>query len=85
MGLSTQFTFVASVALAFGLAAASQSLAGCGGYCEARQARLICHQAVKNKGLRAHERDAEFARCRADPASYLELGQAANNAGMNVE
>ena len=66
---ATHSVIVASIALAFGLADAQQSFAGCGGYCEAQQARAICHQAVKDQELKAHERDAEFERCKADPVS----------------
>ena len=76
---------VASIALAFGLAGARQSVAGCGGYCEARQARAICHDAVKAQGLRAQAREAEFEKCKADPASYLQLDQLTDDAEMIVE
>jgi hypothetical protein len=64
---------VASVALAFGLADVRQSFAGCGGYCEAQRARATCHQAVEAQGLQARARDAQFDKCKADPASYLQL------------
>jgi hypothetical protein len=76
---------VASIALTFGLVDARQSFAGCGGYCEARQARAICHFAVKDRGLKAHERDSEFERCKADPASYLQLERVTNDSEMNLE
>jgi hypothetical protein len=61
---------VASIALAFGLGDVAQSIAGCGGYCEARQLRAICHHAVAAHGLKAHERDVEFEKCKANPLSY---------------
>ena len=76
---------VASVALAFALADMGRSFAGCGGYCEARQARAICHDAVTAQGLQARERDAEFERCKADPAGYLQLEELADDLGMNLE
>ena len=63
----------ASIAIGFGLANAQQSLAGCGGYCEARQALAVCHRAVEDQSLRTRERDAEFEKCKGDPARYLEL------------
>lgn len=68
---AAKLIMVASIALAFGLGDAAQSIAGCGGYCEARQVRAICHHAVTRQDLKAHERDAEFAKCKADPLSYL--------------
>jgi hypothetical protein len=64
---------VASIALAFGLSDVRQSFAGCGGYCEAQQARAMCHQAVRVQVLKAREREAEFEKCKADPSSYLQL------------
>jgi hypothetical protein len=60
----------ASFALAFGLGGFAQSFAGCGGYCEARQTRAICHRAVAIQDLKPHERDAEFEKCKADPMTY---------------
>jgi hypothetical protein len=62
---------VALIALAFGLADVRQSYAGCGGYCKARQVRALCNHAVKVQGLKAHKRDIEFEKCKADPVSYL--------------
>jgi len=74
-GRAAPSVIIASVALAFGLADATQSFAGCGGYCAARQARTICHQALEAQGLQDRARDAEFEKCKADPASYLQLGE----------
>jgi hypothetical protein len=62
---------VASLALAFGLGDGAQSIAACGGYCKARQVRAICHYAVGSQDLKAHQRDAEFEKCKSDPLSYL--------------
>ena len=76
---------VASIALVFGLVGARQSFAGCGGYCEARQARAICHDAVKAQGLQRQARDAEFEKCKADPASYLQLDQFTDDEEMSAE
>ena len=84
-GWADNSVVVASIALAFGLVGARQSFAGCGGYCEARQARAICHDAVKAQGLRAQAREAEFEKCKADPASYLQLDQLTDDAEMIVE
>ena len=84
-GWAARSIVVASIALAFGLADARQSFAGCGGYCEARQARAICHDAVKAQGLQRQARDAEFEKCKADPASYLQLDQLTDDAEMIVE
>ena len=69
--LAPATVIVASAALMLTLADARQSFAGCGGYCEARQVRALCHRAVAARDLEVHERDAEFAKCRADPTSYL--------------
>jgi hypothetical protein len=84
-GWAARSVIFASIALAFGLADARQSFAGCGGYCEARQARAICHQAVKAQGLRARARDAEFEKCKADPASYLQLEEFTDEANPAQE
>ena len=62
---------VASIAFAFVLSSVAQSIAGCGGYCEARQVRAICHQAVGSRDLKVYQRDAEFEKCKSDPLSYL--------------
>jgi hypothetical protein len=69
-GLAPKTVIFAWVALAFGLTDVRQSFAGCGGYCEARQARAICHRAIARRDLKAHERDAEFERCKTDPLGY---------------
>ena len=65
-----KIVIVASIALAFGLGEVTQSIAGCGGYCEARQVRAICHQAVASQDLKAHQRDAEFEKCKSAPVGY---------------
>jgi hypothetical protein len=62
---------VASIAFALVLSSVAQSMAGCGGYCEARQVRAICHHAVGSQDLRAHQRDTEFEKCKSDPLGYL--------------
>jgi hypothetical protein len=62
---------VASIVLAFVLSSVAQSSAACGGYCEARQVRAVCHHAAASQGLKARQRDAEFEKCAADPQSYL--------------
>ena len=72
-GWAAPSVIIALVALAFGLADVRQSFAGCGGYCEAQRARATCHHAVEAQGLQARARDAEFEKCKADPASYLQL------------
>jgi hypothetical protein len=84
-GLATRLVIVASIALAFGLAGLRQSFAGCGGYCEARQALAICHHAVKAQGLNVRERDAEFEKCKGDPASYLQLEELADELELSDE
>lgn len=84
-GRASHTVTVASIALIFGLADVGTSFAGCGGYCEARQARAICHQAVKVQGLQAQARDAEFEMCKADPGSYLQLEQLADEPEMSLE
>lgn len=62
---------VASIAMASLLSGVTKSSAECGGYCEARQVRAICHHAVMSQDLKAHKRDAEFEKCKSDPLSYL--------------
>jgi hypothetical protein len=84
-GLAAHSVIVASVALAFGLAAAPRSFAGSGGYCEAQQARTICHRAVKAQGLQARQRDVEFDKCKADPASYMQPYRLSDDGEMTFE
>jgi hypothetical protein len=76
---------VAFIALAFGVADARRSFAGCGGYCEARQARAICHEALKALNLTGRGLDVEFEVCKGDPASYLQLERVAKDAEINAE
>jgi hypothetical protein len=76
---------IGSIALAIGLMEMHPSFAGCGGYCEARQARDICHSAVEAQGLKGHERDHEFVQCKTDPISYLELEELADAMEMDLE
>ena len=83
--LAARAVISASIVLTFCLADMRLSFAGCGGYCQARQARAMCHQAVKVQGLAVRERDAEFERCKADPANYLELEQLTDDAETSVE
>ena len=84
-GWGARSVIVAGMALAFGLAGMGQSFAGCGGYCDARQARAMCHQAVKVLGLKAQEREVEFEKCKTDPASYLQLEELTDDAEMSIE
>jgi hypothetical protein len=76
---------IGSIALAIGLTAPHPSFAGCGGYCEAKQTRHICHSAVEAQGLKGRDRDAEFEQCKTDPASYLQLEELADDMEMNRE
>jgi hypothetical protein len=64
---------ISAIALAAGLGEVHLSIAGCGGYCEARQVRAMCHQAIKVQGLKARERSVEFEKCKADPLNYLQI------------
>lgn len=64
---------ISAIALTTGLGDVRSSIAGCGGYCEARQVRAMCHQAIKVKGLKIHERVVEFEQCKADPLNYLQF------------
>jgi hypothetical protein len=70
-GLPSHTFTIASIALAFVLSSVAESSAACGGYCEARQVRAICHHAVTSQDLKAHKREAEFEKCASDPLSYL--------------
>jgi hypothetical protein len=85
LGWTSQAIMVFLIALVIGLTHIHSSLAGCGGYCEARQARAMCHHAVRAQELQAQARDAEFEKCKADPASYLHLDRLADDANMGVE
>jgi hypothetical protein len=76
---------VFSIALAIGLADVHSAIAGCGGYCEARQVRAICHQAISIKGLKGHERDVDFEKCKADPTAYLQLEELADDLENRVD
>lgn len=69
--LSLKAATVGLIVLATGSGVVAQTLAACGGYCEARQTRAICHRALATRDLKAHQRDAEFEKCKADPLSYL--------------
>jgi hypothetical protein len=62
---------VASIALALVVSSVAPSSAACGGYCEARQVRAMCHHAVASPDLSARERDAEFEKCASDSLSFL--------------
>jgi hypothetical protein len=76
---------VFSIALAVGLADVHSSFAGCGGYCEARQVRAMCHQAISIQDLKRHERDVEFEKCKADPTAYLQLEELADDLENRLE
>lgn len=84
-GRTAHLAIVASTALTFALVASTQSFAGCGGYCEAQNARAICHDAVRAQGLKAQQRDVEFDKCKADPASYAQPYQLTNDAQLRTE
>ena len=76
---------VSSIALAIGLADVHSSIADCGGYCKARQVRAMCHQAILNQGLKGHERDVSFEKCKADPMDYLQLEGLADDLENSLE
>jgi hypothetical protein len=69
--VSLKAAAVALIAFTTGSGVVAQTLAACGGYCEARQTRAICHRALARQDLKAHERDAEFEKCKANPLGYL--------------
>jgi len=33
----------------------------------------MCHQAIKVQGLKDHQRNVEFDKCKADPMNYLQI------------
>ena len=74
-----QIILVSTIALALGLADMHSSVAGCGGYCVARHVRALCHQATVIQGLKGRERDVEFEKCKADPTTYLQLDELADD------
>jgi hypothetical protein len=67
-----KWPFTAALAFAIGLGVAPQSFAACGGYCEARQVRAICHRVLATQDLEASERDTEFEKCKSDPEAYTQ-------------
>jgi hypothetical protein len=81
----TRSVIIASIALAFALADARPSFAGCGGYCEAQQARAMCHKAVNVQGLKAEAREAEFDKCKADPTDYLQFDRLPDTPEMTLD
>jgi hypothetical protein len=62
---------IAALAAIVGFAGVGSSFAACGAYCEARQTRAVCHQAVTARGLAGSQRDAEFEQCKRSPTDYL--------------
>jgi hypothetical protein len=72
LGRAPEMAIVASIALTVAMMDVHSSLAGCGGYCEAQQARAFCHRAIAIQGLKERRRDVEFEKCKADPMRYLE-------------
>ena len=62
---------VVIASIAFLLSGVAQASAECRGYCEARQTLTVCHRAVTTNGVKTHERDAEFEKCKSDPLTYL--------------
>jgi hypothetical protein len=76
---------VVSITLVFGLSDVRQSFAACGGYCEARQVRAICHRAVAIQGLKARERDAEFEKCKANRMTYLSIEEVTDLEDIGLE
>lgn len=79
LGWAPQILLVSTIALALGLADMHSSVAGCGGYCAARHVRALCHKATVIQGLKGRERDAEFEKCKADPTTYLQLHELADD------
>ena len=75
---------VFAIALATELGEVHSSIAGCGGYCEARQVRAICRQAIEVQGLKAHKRVAEFEKCKADPMTYLQIEELTDDTEDNL-
>ena len=63
----------------------SSYASGCGTYCQAKEARAICHDIVKAKGLRSHQRDAEFEKCRADVMKSKQIEQLADDAESSIK
>ena len=45
----------------------------------------MCHQAVKAQDLQARQRDGEFDKCKADPASYVQPYRLSDDAKMTVD
>jgi hypothetical protein len=78
-GWTANILFVSTIALVVGLADVHTSVADCGGYCVARQVRVLCHQATVIKRLNGRERDVEFEKCKADPTTYLQLEEFADD------
>ena len=45
----------------------------------------MCHQATLNQGLKGHERDVAFEKCKADPMDYLQLEGLADDLENSLE
>ena len=76
---------ISAIALTTGLGDVRLSLAGCGAYCEARQVRAMCHQAIKVQGLNVRERGVEFEKCRLDPLNYLQIEELADDSENSLD
>ncbi len=74
---------IGSLALSIGLADLRPSLAACGGYCEARQARALCHRAITIEGVKGVQRDIEFEKCATDPMKYLQIEDVVDDADIS--
>ena len=57
----------------------------CGAYCKARQARIICHNAVVMKGLKGNQRDVEFEKCKVDPNAHEEIQGRTGDTGDDLD
>ena len=73
-GLSNETVIVMFLSVGIGLADTQSSYAdGCGAYCQARQVRAICHDAVKKKGLKGQQREVEFQKCMLEAVNYKQI------------
>ena len=50
---------------------------GCGGYYKARQVLAICHDVVKAKGVKSHQRIVEFEKCKNNSETQKQIQELA--------
>jgi hypothetical protein len=77
---------IVSMAFGIGLFDSRSSFAeGCGAYCKARLVRAICHDAVKSKGVKGHQIEVEFEKCKVDPITHKRIQELAEDTKNSLD